>query len=191
MKYEIYEWKLSDQQLIHKFYLSAWSTLAIIWIKDAGFFLTGFLISCQDTREKWQQNRNRIRWNWSITGCPYPQCSHITAAKNIAFSNPFIYGNIKIGWWNHWGFSNSSEKNLDISTACQRLKSPHSLSGTSAHPAMVTLVNIMVMNGWLTSFSFHVNRPSHSWDKAISDSDLETPRSRSWVWPKGKVTQSA
>ena len=56
-----------------------------------------------------------------------------------------------------------------------------------------TLVNIMVMNGWLPSFSFHVNRPSHSWDKAISDSDLEisTPRSRSWMWSKGKVIQSA
>ena len=77
--------------------------------------------------------------------------------------------------------------------ARQRLKSPQSLSGTSAHPTMVTLVNIMVMNGWLTSFSFHVNRPSHSWDKAISDSDLEisTPRSRSCVWSKSKVIQSA
>ena len=50
---------------------------------------------------------------------------------------------------------------------------------------------IMVMNGWLGSFSFHVNRPPHSWDEAISDSDLETPRSRSWVWSKGKVIQSA
>ena len=60
-----------------------------------------------------------------------------------------------------------------------------------AHPTMVTLVNIMVMNqnGWLTSFLFHVNRLSHSWDKAISNSDLETPRSRSWVWSKGKVKQ--
>ena len=47
------------------------------------------------------------------------------------------------------------------------------------------------MNGWLTSFSFIVNWPPHSWDKAISDSDLETPRSRSWVWSKGKVIQSA
>ena len=56
---------------------------------------------------------------------------------------------------------------------------------------MVTLVNIMVMNGWLTSFSFIVNWPPHSWDKAISDSDLETPRSRSWMWSKGKVIQSA
>ena len=64
--------------------------------------------------------------------------------------------------------------------------SPRSISGTSAHPIMVTLVNIMV-NGWLTSFSFHVNRRSHSWDKAISDSNLETPRSRSWMWSKGKV----
>ena len=80
-----------------------------------------------------------------------------------------------------------------MSTARWSLKSPQSLSGTSAHPTMVTPVNIMVMNGWLTSFSFHVNRPSHSWDKAISDFDLEisTPGSRSWVWLKGKVIQSA
>ena len=77
-----------------------------------------------------------------------------------------------------------------MSTARRHLKSPRSLFGTSAHPSMVTLVNIMVMNGWLTSFSFHVNRPSHSWDKAISDSDLETPRSRSWVWSKVKVIYS-
>ena len=78
-------------------------------------------------------------------------------------------------------------------TARRRLKSPQSLSGISAHTTMVTLVYIMVMNGWLTSFSFHVNRPSHSWDKAISDSDLEisTPGSRSWVWSKCKVIQSA
>ena len=82
---------------------------------------------------------------------------------------------------------------LDMSTARRRLKSPQSLSGTSAHPTMMTLVNIMVMNGWLTSFSFHVNRPSHSWDRAISDFDLEisTPGSRSWVWSKDKVIQSA
>ena len=46
-----------------------------------------------------------------------------------------------------------------MSTARRRLKSPRSLSGTSAHPTMVTQVNIMVLNGWLTPFSFHVNRP--------------------------------
>ena len=82
---------------------------------------------------------------------------------------------------------------LHKSTAPRRLKSPQSLFGTSAHPTMVTLVNIMVMNAWLPSFSFHVNRPSHSWDKAISDSDLEisTPRSRSWVWSNDKVIHSA
>ena len=48
---------------------------------------------------------------------------------------------------------------LDMSTARRRLKSPRPLSGTSANPTMVTLVNIMVMNGLLKSFSFHVNRP--------------------------------
>ena len=78
-----------------------------------------------------------------------------------------------------------------MSTARRRQKSPRSPSGTSAYPTMVTLVNIMVLNGWLTSFSFHVNQPPHSRDKAISDSDLETPRSRSWVWSKGKVIHSA
>ena len=78
-----------------------------------------------------------------------------------------------------------------MSTARRRLRSPRSISGTSAHPSMVTQVNIMVMNGWLTSFSFIVNRPPHSWDKAISEYDLETLRSRSWVWPKGMVMQSA
>ena len=80
---------------------------------------------------------------------------------------------------------------LNISMAHQRLKSPWSLSGTSAHPTMVTLVNIMVMDGWIASFSLQVDWLYHSWDKAISDSDLETPRSRSWVWSKGKVIQSA
>ena len=65
---------------------------------------------------------------------------------------------------------------LDMSTARRSRKSPQSLSGTSAHPTMVTLVNIMVLNGWLTSFLFHVNQPPHSWNKAISESDLETPK---------------
>ena len=80
-----------------------------------------------------------------------------------------------------------------MSMARRRLKSPQSLSGTSAHPTMVTLVNIMVMNGWLTSLSFYVNRPSDTWAKAISDYDLEilTPRSMSWVWSKGKIIQLA
>ena len=78
-----------------------------------------------------------------------------------------------------------------MSTARRSLKSPRSLYGTSAHPTMVTQVNIMVMNGWLTSFSFIVSRPPHSLDKVISDCDLETPRSWSWVWSKGKVIQSA
>ena len=85
----------------------------------------------------------------------------------------------------------SFQFNLDMSTARRRLKSPRSLSGTSAHHTMVTPINIMVMNGWLTSFSFHANRPSYSCDKTSSVPDLETPRSRSWVWLKGKVIQSA
>ena len=41
----------------------------------------------------------------------------------------------------------------------------------------------------LTSLSFHVNRPSHSWDTAFSKFDLENPRSRSWVRGKWKVTR--
>ena len=40
----------------------------------------------------------------------------------------------------------------------------------------------------LTSLSFHVNRPSHSWDKNFSKFDLENPRSRSWKRYNLKVT---
>ena len=78
---------------------------------------------------------------------------------------PIHTGNVLL----KFGVDIQSQIKLDMSTARWHLKSPQSLSGTSAHPTMVTLVNIMVMNGWLTSFSFHVNQRSHSWDKAISD----------------------
>ena len=36
--------------------------------------------------------------------------------------------------------------------------------------------------------SLHVDRPSHSWDTAISKCDLENSRSRSWARSKLKVT---
>ena len=40
----------------------------------------------------------------------------------------------------------------------------------------------------LTSLSFYVNRPSHSWDSTFSKFDLENPRSRSWKRWTLKVT---
>ena len=40
-----------------------------------------------------------------------------------------------------------------------------------------------------TSLSFHVNRPSHSWDTAFSKFDLENLRLRSWVRWTLKVTK--
>ena len=40
----------------------------------------------------------------------------------------------------------------------------------------------------LISLSFHVNRPSHSWDTAISKFDIKNSRSRSLVRSKLKVT---
>ena len=55
----------------------------------------------------------------------------------------------------------------------------------------LTKVNAMVAFGRLISPSFHINQLSHYWDMAISHFNLETLRFRSWVWPKGKVTQSA
>ena len=41
----------------------------------------------------------------------------------------------------------------------------------------------------LTSLSFHVNRPTHSWEAAFSNFDFENPRSRSWVRGTLKVTK--
>ena len=40
----------------------------------------------------------------------------------------------------------------------------------------------------LTCLSFHVNRPSHSWDTSFFKFDLENPRSRSWKRWTLKVT---
>ena len=86
--------------------------------------------------------------------------------------------------------------NLFLNSLCQRHADMWSHPGhypvhLSTSPWSHKSINIMVMNGWLTSFLFIVNLPPHSWDKAISDSDLETPRSRSWMWSKSKVIQSA
>ena len=76
-------------------------------------------------------------------------------------------------------------------TARWRLKSPWSLSGTSTHPTMVTQGSISW--SWMDDshlfLSMSIGRPIP--EKAISESDLETPRSRSWVWSKGKVIWSA
>ena len=41
--------------------------------------------------------------------------------------------------------------------------------------------NVGITSYRLTSLSFHVNRPSHSWDTAFSIFDLENQGSRSWV----------
>ena len=39
------------------------------------------------------------------------------------------------------------------------------------------------------TLSFHVNRPSHSWDKTFSKFDHENSRSKSWLRSKLKVTK--
>ena len=48
--------------------------------------------------------------------------------------------------------------------------------------------NVGLASHRLTSFSFHVNRPSHSWDTAFSKFYLENQGSRSWVRSQFKVT---
>ena len=47
--------------------------------------------------------------------------------------------------------------------------------------------NVSLTSYRLRSLWFHVNRPSHSWDTAISKFDVENSRSRSWVRSKLKV----
>ena len=78
-----------------------------------------------------------------------------------------------------------------MSTARRRLKSPQLLSGTSAHHGSISW---SWMDDWHHFCSMSIGRPiPETWDKAISDSDLQisTPRSRSWAWSNGKVIQSA
>ena len=48
--------------------------------------------------------------------------------------------------------------------------------------------NVGLTSYRLTSLSFHVDRPSHSWDTALSKFDLENQGWRSWVRSQFKVT---
>ena len=48
--------------------------------------------------------------------------------------------------------------------------------------------NVGLASYRLTSLSFHVNRPFHSWDTAFSIFDLENQGSRSWMRSQFKVT---
>ena len=76
-----------------------------------------------------------------------------------------------------------------MSTARWRLKSPQSLYNTSTHPTMVTHRS-QSWSWMIDSHPFHSMSisPPHSSNKAISNFDLETTRSRSWVRSKVKVT---
>ena len=50
-----------------------------------------------------------------------------------------------------------------------------------------TKITVMVVNDQLKPHLFHVNRPYHSWDKALSILTLKSQvKSSSWVWSKGK-----
>ena len=42
------------------------------------------------------------------------------------------------------------------------------LQNTPTSEVNLVTMQYIVMNGWFTSFSFHVNRPPHSWDKALN-----------------------
>ena len=95
----------------------------------------------------------------------------LSSAHNVIFAFNFAYACKNI--WKTWIqisnidaiqidqlFMRQYWYKLDMWTARRHLKSPQSLSSTSAHPTIVTLVNIMVMNGWLTSFSsMSIGRP--------------------------------
>ena len=80
---------------------------------------------------------------------------------------------------------------IDMSTSQRCLKSPQSLSGTYTNPTNGR-TKVSISHEWTNHIPFVLCQlASHSWDKAISNSDLETSRSRSWVWSKGKVMQLA
>ena len=58
------------------------------------------------------------------------------------------------------------------------------------HPPHQRSGRVMAMNDPLTTLLFHAKWPIHPWDKVILNVDLENSRPWSWVWSKGKVTQS-
>ena len=110
---------------------------------------------------------NEEKLLWASFGCKVGQSVHIGMKHELDMWHHLLNGYTKF----QIDISKHVEKKpgklrkiqnaqkLDMSTACRHLKSPRWLSGTSAHPTKVTVVNIMVMNGWRISFSFLVDRP--------------------------------
>ena len=80
---------------------------------------------------------------------------------------------------------------LKVTTWVQHSIDSHPFDSMSiGHPIPDTTEShkVGVTSYRLTFLSFHVNRPSYSWDTAFSKFDLENPRSRSWVTWTLKVT---
>ena len=87
---------------------------------------------------------------------------------------------------------NNNLVKLDMSTARRHLKSPQSLHGTSTHPIMPPIGHSQG-HEWSTHIPFVPCQSAtpNSSNEPISNFDLETTRSRSWVWSRGKTIQSA
>ena len=126
------------------------------YLAEVNELKASMIMNCHWLQQWPQVNRIQSQWLYlplatrftAYTGCRWPYLT-----KGLAFYVD----------WNslHWTYSYNqayvlcckyakkicsqrcANKKLDISTARRRLKSPRSLSGTSAHPTMVTLVNIM------------------------------------------------
>ena len=102
-------------------------------------------------------------------------------------------------WYSLWDeenwLSNVNLYKLEMSMARQRLKSSQSLYGTSnPQPPHPLWLPISHGHEWLTQIPFVPCQSAplpHSSNKDISNFDLETTRSRSWVLSKGKTIQSA
>ena len=94
--------------------------------------------------------------------------------------------------WQNWNISWSTDGYHFINFFVTRHADIwiHLVTVRHIHPPHLghTKVTIMVMNDQLTSHSFHVNQPSNSWHKTISNSDLDESRPWSLFWSKGKGT---
>ena len=197
--------------------VKVWShnvSLTFYRLTSLSFHFNGPSHSCDTTFSKFDlenpRSRSWLRWKFKVTKWVYhPIDSHPFRSMSIGPPIPEIqhFQNLTLkiqGQGHEWGESWKPQHGSNILSThipfipCQSAIPflrydffkiwPWKSKVNAMVEVKVQSNKVGVTSYRLTSLSFHVNRPSHSWDTAFSKFDLENPRSRSWMRGKLKVT---
>ena len=145
-------------------------------------------------------HRTKFNYGLQIQTMAICICSHLGDLTQDGFIQPTE--RFQTFWYKTWtkcSENDNTPQPLDLWTNspfmgrqvgnCKSFTLTHYLADLFAMHCGPTSIPLCIQHHiHLTSLSFQVSRPSHSWDTAISIFYLENPRSRSSVRSKFKVT---